>query len=93
MTSDNASSIFNFSIGEAVRAFLISSINCARSAESRVVRVVSYLDTTPTLDPYFCFRYGTRIRTLGIVFCSGPGASAAARRRVTAINSGVMLPE
>ncbi len=60
MTSDNATSICNFSVGEALRAFLISSINCSRSTESRDVRVVSYLDSTPTLDLSFCFRYGLR---------------------------------
>ena len=55
MTSDNATSICNFSMGEALRAFLISSINCSRSAESRDVRTVSYLNSTPTLD--LCLRY------------------------------------
>lgn len=60
MTSDNATSICNFSVGETLRAFLISSINCSRSADLRDVSVVSYLDSLPTLDPFSSFRYGDR---------------------------------
>ena len=56
---DNAISICNFSAGEAVRAFLISSINCSRCvAVSWGVRVVSYLSSLPRLDRYSGFRYG-----------------------------------
>jgi hypothetical protein len=62
MISDNATSICDFSVVEAVRAFLISSINCSRCvAVSWGFRVVSYLDSLPILDPYFGFRYATAI--------------------------------
>jgi hypothetical protein len=56
-TSDNSSSICDFSVGASVRAFLISWTNRSRSAVWRCTAIVWYLNSPPRLDPFYRDRY------------------------------------